>query len=243
MTALASGAERVARPGNEWGRALASTAAIDAAELTIEPYRRDELLMARAADGPQAEVFRYPGVAVVLGRGSRPAAELDLDAIAADRVPVLRRRGGGLSVVLDPGNLVVSLAMQWPGLAGIHAAYDQISAWLVGALERSGVPGVEKRGSSDLVLGDRKIGGACMVRSRDLVYYSTTLLHSPDLDLIDRYLQHPPREPDYRRGRPHRAFLTTIADNSAIASPEQLERRLRRELAARSLSGVPISVH
>ena len=34
---------------------------------------------------------------------------------------------------------------------------------------------------------------------------------SNDLTLIDRYLKHPSKEPEYRRGRPHTAFVTTLA--------------------------------
>ncbi len=32
----------------------------------------------------------------------------------------------------------------------------------------------------------------------------------PDLDLVDRYLLYPPREPDYRYGRSHRKFMGSL---------------------------------
>jgi hypothetical protein len=35
-------------------------------------------------------------------------------------------------------------------------------------------------------------------------------LIDPDLDLIDRYLLYPPREPDYRSGRSHRRFMGSL---------------------------------
>jgi lipoate-protein ligase A len=208
----------------------------------IAPYHRDDALLSRTGDGPRAEVYRCQEVAVVLGRGSRAEIETDLAAVAADRVPLLRRRGGGCAVVLDPGNLVVSVALAWPGLGAVRAAYDAITAWLIEGLAAAGVAGVERRGSSDLALGERKIGGACMHRSRDLVYYSTTLLHSPDLDRIERYLPHPPREPDYRRGRAHRAFLGALAGAGADRDPDRLAAALRAALASRPLAGTAIAV-
>lgn len=197
-------------------------------------YGMDEALIDRttATGRPGLDVYRYPRTAVVIGRGGKAGIELKSDAIARDRTPLLRRRGGGCAVVLDPGNLVLSLALPLPGVGGIRGAFDRISAWMLEILDRSGVPGVERRGVSDLVLGERKIGGSCIWRTRGLLYYSTTILVDPDTDLMDRYLRHPPREPDYRRGRDHRAFTTNLREAGLAGDPETLRRRL--EDAARS---------
>ena len=78
------------------------------------------------------------------------------------------------------------------------------------------------------MLGERKIGGSCIWRTRGLLYYSTTLLVDPDLDLCERYLPHPPREPAYRAGRPHRAFMGSLraaawhGDAAALAGDLQI---------------------
>jgi lipoate-protein ligase A len=176
----------------------------------------DDLVAAAANTGePHARAVAWPSpgaprVTVVLGSGGKPAAEVDLDAARADGVPVLRRRGGGCAVVLDPGNVIVSVALPASGSEGITSAFAAITTWLIARLARIGVPGVERRGTSDLALGDRKIGGACLWRPRGLIYYSTTLLVAPDLGLIERYLPHPPREPEWRRGRAHREFLVNL---------------------------------
>jgi lipoate-protein ligase A len=168
-----------------------------------------------------------PPVAVVLGRGGKPEVEVDLAAARADGVPVLRRRGGGCAVILDPGNVIVSVALPIPGLGGIMSAFAAITEWLIAALAEGGVPGVERRGTSDLAVGDRKIGGACLWRTRGLVYYSTTLLVAPDLALIDRYLPHPPREPEWRRGRAHREFLVRLADTPGLGETNASELAAR----------------
>lgn len=182
--------------------------------MTLAPYALDEDLIATAqATGlPGAAVYPHPGTAVVIGRGGDPAVETRPQIIAADGIPLLRRRGGGCAVVVDPGNLVVSLVLPVPGVGAITAAFTAISAQIAAALAALGVPGISQAGVSDLTLNHRKLGGACIWRTRGLLYYSTTLLVDPDLDLIDRYLPHPPREPAYRRGRPHREFLTSLAE-------------------------------
>jgi lipoate-protein ligase A len=181
-------------------------------DLITAPYDLDDEMMARTrADGlPRVRVYDPPQICVVIGRGGRQEQELRTDLIAHDKVPLYKRPGGGCSVVLDPGNLIISVAAPLPGIGGIKTAFAGISDWLITALAACGVPGVKQRGVSDLAIGDRKIGGSCMYRTRDLVYYSTTLLMDPDFDLIERYLLHPPREPDYRAGRSHRHFLGSL---------------------------------
>ncbi len=181
--------------------------------IDVTSYEHDDELIAATRDGRQGIRVRRPrSVSVVLGRGSRIAVELDLAAVVADRVPVQRRRGGGCAVVLDPGNLIVSVGWPLPGLSGIKSSFARLSAWLIAALAAIGIPGVEQMGVSDLVLGRRKIGGSCIYRARDLLYYSATLLIDPDPQLAERYLKHPPREPEYRRGRSHRDFMGSLAE-------------------------------
>jgi lipoate-protein ligase A len=203
-------------------------------ELEIRRWDRDDpLLAAVQADGrSRFDAYRCSRVEVVLGRGGRPEIELNLDHVCRDAVPVLRRSGGGCAVVLDPGNIVVSVAQALPGVSGITAAFQRISDWLVSALARTGAPGVRQRGVSDLALGDRKVGGSCICRTRGLLYYSSTLLVAPDLELVERYLQHPPREPEYRRGRRHRDFMGAL--HAAGAAGEFLSS-LRRELLRNGL--------
>ena len=200
----------------------------------LPPYDADEELIASVlrGEGARARAYAYPDVAVVLGRGSKPFVELNEAAIAADGVRVLRRRGGGCAVVLDPGNAVVSVALPQPGLAGISCAFTRISDWVIAGLGRAGVPGVVQRGVSDLVLGDRKIGGSCIYRSRGLLYYSTTILVDPDLSLIDRYLKHPPREPGYRRGRTHSEFVGGLAETLGSTDVRAFAANLEQLLGA-----------
>lgn len=167
-------------------------------------------------------IYRPPGPMVVLGRGSKAEVELDMDACERDQIPVYRRRGGGCAVVLDPGNVIVSVALRIDGIGGNQAHFDRISRWLIRGLDRIGLSGVRQDGISDLVLGDRKVAGASLYRPRGLLHYSVSLLVRPDLELIERYLAHPPREPEYRRGRPHAQFVRALLDASSPLSLEDV---------------------
>jgi lipoate-protein ligase A len=202
-------------------------------ELRIEPYDvEDDLWSATAADSrPRVRVSAGSGPVVVLGRGSRAAVELEVEPCLADRVRVLRRRGGGCAVVLDEGNVVVAASFPVEGIGENRSHFRRITAWIIDALETAGVPGVAQDGISDLVLGDRKIGGACIYRARGVLHYSASLLVEPRLELIERYLRHPPREPAYRRGRPHREFLATLGSIPGGPRVETLSERLALALA------------
>jgi lipoate-protein ligase A len=183
-------------------------------DLPTVPYDLDDEMLTRTRDDgwPRVRVYEPKEVAVVIGRGGRQERELNTAKISADGVTLYKRPGGGCSVVLDPGNLIVSVAAALPGIGGIKSAFAAISDWLITALSVCDVPGIRQRGVSDLAIGKRKIGGSCMYRTRDLLYYSTTLLLDPDVDLVDRYLLHPPREPEYRAGRSHRQFMGSLKD-------------------------------
>ena len=216
------------------------------ADLATVPYDLDdEMLMRTRGDYlPRVRVYEPPDVSVVIGRGSKQELELDAANIAADGVTLYRRPGGGCSVVLDPGNLIISVAAPLEGIGGIKTAFSSISDWIITALTTCDVPGVKQRGISDLAIGDRKIGGSCIYRTRGLVYYSTTLLLDPDLGLVDRYLLYPPREPDYRAGRSHRKFMGSLKalhlppGNADLAYRLSIMLNLRLEELVDSLQGL-----
>lgn len=195
----------------------------------------DDLIDAARADGhTRMRVYRLQKTVVVLGSGSRPEVEVCEDACRADGVPLLQRRGGGCAVVIDPGNVIVSVVAAGLPFGRHRSQFDRLSAWLIEGLAQAGVENVRQAGISDLVLGDRKIAGSAIYRSKDLLYYSASLLVTADLDRIARYLRHPPREPEYRAGRDHLAFLTTLAaaePGLADASdPESFAHALRQNL-------------
>lgn len=211
--------------------------------LSIGDYDHDDALIATARAGESAEfrVYRVHEPLVVLGRGSKPERELDLAACEQDGVPMVRRRGGGCAVVLDRGQVIVSVALPARGIGDNKRYLDGLSSWLIAALTKLGYRGVEQAGISDLAQGGRKVSGSCVHRARDLLYYSATLLVDPQVELMARYLAHPPREPDYRAARLHQHFVGRL-DHAQIETAAALEVALRNELA-RAAQGLHITEH
>ncbi len=202
--------------------------------MTLEtvPFDFDDELISRTQcdKTPRVRVYQWQETSVVIGRGGRQELELKIKNIAADRVMLYKRPGGGCSVVLDPGNVIISVALPLPGLGNIKSTFAQIGSWLRTSLARCGIPNVVQRGVSDLAVGDRKIGGSCVYRTKGLLYYSTTLLVDHDPELVDRYLKHPPREPEYRQLRPHAQFMASLNELGVIPVSDSWPIVLRQEL-------------
>ncbi len=199
----------------------------------------DHLLAATRADGqPRLAIYPWKTTTVVLGRGSDARVELHLTAIQAAGVPVLRRQGGGCAVVLDAGNAIVSLALPMQGIGRNQAHFDRITSWLIAGLRCIGVDNVTHDGISDLVLDGRKVAGSCIYRGKDLLYYSAAVLVDPDLERVSRYLQHPPREPDYRHGRQHTDFMGSLAGHPDTTSVATFVAALTRVLHLADLPDV-----
>jgi lipoate-protein ligase A len=205
-------------------------------DLPTVPYDLDDEMLAstREENIPRVRVYQPPEPAVVIGRGGKQELELDREAIAADGVKLYKRPGGGCAVVLDEGNLVVSVGLPLPGISHIKTTFEAVGDWVIAGLAKCGVEGVEQRGVSDLAIGEKKVGGSCVYRTRGLFYYSTTLLVDPDFELVERYLPHPPREPEYRAGRGHRAFMGSLRLMKTIGNPGEFPGRLRNELESRT---------
>ncbi|MEW5961816.1 MAG: hypothetical protein AB1801_29195, partial [Chloroflexota bacterium] len=150
-------------------------------------------------------------VVVVLGRSNQAAVEVYEQRCQDDEVPIWRRRGGGGTVVLSPGIVVISLVKQLQPQLHFQEYFWQINTFIIDTLQHLGIQELSQQGHSDICLRDRKILGSSIFGSKNLLFYTASLMATNDLALIDRYLKQPSREPDYRRGRSHQEFLTTIS--------------------------------
>ena len=191
----------------------------------------DEALLLRAEAGEGGEVLRlweWPRPAVVLGAGCRLADDVDEAACRTDGVPVLRRSSGGGTVLLGAGCLLYTLILDGeraPELAGIRSSYAFILERVATTFPEAA--GVEMAGTSDLAAAGRKFSGNAQQRKRRFLLHHGTLLYAFDLERVGRYLLPPPRQPEYRAGRDHAAFLRNL-DLPA----EEIKRRLRVAWAA-----------
>jgi lipoate-protein ligase A len=200
-----------------------------AANLALE-----EALLLEAEAGASGEVLRiweWPAPAVILGAGCRLAADVNEGACLADGVPILRRSSGGGTVLLGPGCLVFSLVLAYDrsrALQAVSASYDYILDQIRRELEHL-LAGIERAGISDLAVSGLKFSGNAQQRKRRYLLHHGTLLYDFKLDLVCRYLHIPERQPAYRMGRAHLAFLRNFP-----AAEAELKRLLQSSWNAAS---------
>ncbi len=175
----------------------------------------DEALLEQAECGGGDETLRLWTLerpAVVIGRGSKIAGEVNLAYCQSEGIPILRRCSGGAAIVGGPGCLMYAVVLSLqkrPELRQVDQAHHWVITRLLAAVSRQ-YPGAQWQGTCDLTISERKFSGNSLRVARDHLLYHGTILHAADLDQIDRCLATPPRQPDYRQGRRHADFITNL---------------------------------
>ena len=176
----------------------------------------DEALLDWREENDGEEILRFwesPEPFVVVGYANRLATEVHLPFCRRHTIPVLRRCTGGGTVLQGPGVLNYSLVLRIDADGPAHSISSTNTYILkrhqdaLAALLRAPV---EMRGQTDLAIGGLKFcGNAQRRRKRFLLFHGSFLLHF-DIDLLERVLPMPSRQPDYRLNRPHSEFLMNL---------------------------------
>ena len=163
---------------------------------------------------------------VVVGYGNHTDTEVNVAACGSAGIPILRRCSGGGTVLQGPGclNYSVILKIQEDGpLASITSANRFIMERNRHAIEQEiktqkPEAKIEVCGHTDLALithhsllvTSLKFSGNAQRRKKHFLLFHGTFLLNFDIALIDKFLRMPSKEPDYRKGRSHKNFLTNL---------------------------------
>ena len=151
---------------------------------------------------------------------------MNLKHCIEDGVPIHKRRGGGGTVILAPGVVVTIVVGERKNGESALGIFNRIHNAMIALLENEGIHSIEKKGISDLAIKNRKVLGSSLYMglSPFYYYYQSSLLVSADISLMNRYLEHPPKEPDYRKGRGHETFCTTLQQQGISISAASICR-------------------
>ncbi|PLX06431.1 MAG: hypothetical protein C0596_18370 [Marinilabiliales bacterium] len=150
----------------------------------------------------------------ILGQRDNIESALNQENILIDNVIVMQRPSGGHSVILSPNTLVVSIISFQSSLTEIKQFFRNCNNYIINALKDQGVKNLEIKGVSDIVLNGKKIVGSSMYRGKDYLFFHAVINISEKVETIAKYLKHPDTEPDYRKGRNHLEFVTSILAQS-----------------------------
>jgi lipoate-protein ligase A len=202
-------------------------------EETVRHELSLDLLALAAAETEGKSAFRVWSIdqpVVVVGRSVEAANEVDIDFCHNNGIAIVARPSGGRSVLIGLGTVQYSYTLPYSLDEELNSIAG--SKTFCNRLMRTGaqvLSELTEDSSGDLVRGNRKIAGLALKRGRNAVLLHGTILVDADLELIALALRHPEREPDYRDGRSHLDFL----GNLGALDSEELERRVRHELAVR----------
>ena len=159
------------------------------------------------------EVYYPKKMVVVLGRSNKAEEEANLAACQKDDIDILKRMGGGGTVLLSKDSLVLSVGA-WVQERYENKKYFQLLNQSIIDTLHGFPPGFTgdfyQDGISDICHNQKKIAGTSLFRSRNYLLYQASLLVNLDIVSIDRYLKHPTKEPNYRQGRTHQDFLSSL---------------------------------
>ena len=190
-------------------------------ETAVANVALDEALLEEAEGGESPRetlrLWEPRSTFVVIGRSSQAEVEVQLDYCRERRMPVIRRASGGAAIVTGPGCLMYAVVLSLE-LRSQLRSLDETHRFVLGTMTRAlgqVCAGVRRYGTSDLALEDaagqlRKFSGNSVRIKRRHVLYHGTLLYGFPLDVIGRCLAVAPRQPEYRAGREHGAFVTNL---------------------------------
>ncbi len=176
----------------------------------------DEALLDLCETRPECEVLRFwePTTHfVVVGYGNQVAQEVNRSFCLEHGIPILRRCSGGGTVLQGPGCLNYSLVLQIanaPALAGISSTNRFILERHQDALAKLLKTPVETLGHTDLAIGGLKFSGNAQRRRQRCVLFHGSLLLNLNIDLVEKALPMPSKEPGYRAHRSHADFLMNL---------------------------------
>jgi lipoate-protein ligase A len=176
----------------------------------------DEALLswfeARRTEDSLLRIWQAERHFVVLGHSNKFKSEVHRSGCAAAGIQVLRRISGGGAVVQGPGCLNYSLILNTEvvPLRSVSETFHHVLRRHQRVIEKLKDAEVRIEGISDLTIAGRKFSGNAQYRKRVHALVHGTFLLNFDLPVIERCLQMPARQPEYRRNRPHVEFIANL---------------------------------
>jgi lipoate-protein ligase A len=161
---------------------------------------------------------------IILGRSRTLSEDVFEEKCMEDNVKVWKRISGGGTVLLAPGMFVWDMIIPTKfQILNQNKWFKLFSQWVISILELYGIKKIEVKGVSDLTIDNRKISGTSLFIGKNKVLYHGTLLLDIDTKLFDKYLKYPDVIPEYRKGRAHSEFVTTLSEQNITIDREKIK--------------------
>ena len=166
---------------------------------------------------------------IVMGRSNNPSDSLFIEKVVADNIPVYKRPSGGETVLLSNKMVVLSITIEQTDFKSGKSYFIDYNTNIISALENLGIEDLGYKGISDITINDLKILGSSIYQNKFIVFYHAVLNVGESVSIIDKYLKHPLREPDYRKNRNHKDFVTSLSKEKYNISILEIKKAIEIE--------------
>lgn len=204
--------------------------------LSVRPYNLEDAYLF-TGNGDGYLVWQPGELFIVLGQSNTVENSLIAENVIRDNVPVTKRPSGGEAVILTPSTIALTVSKAFSVPMHFRDFFRIVNSLVIDCLAELGVADLGSKGISDITIGNRKILGSSMRNTHGCLIYHAVLNVSEDPGLFEKYLRHPRREPDYRTGRSHSEFVTSLKAEGYELTPGVLipaiELKLHEYLSGR----------
>lgn len=169
---------------------------------------------------------------IVLGQSNTVEDALHADMIIQYDIPVYKRPSGGQTVVLTPNTIIISVILITTDFNNPQYYFQMLNQKIIDALQKAGIQNLNYKGISDIAIGEKKILGSSIYRRKEKLLYHAVLNVGESADTFEKYLKHPVKEPDYRKGRPHSEFVTSLREQGCTVNIMEIADIISRSLQA-----------
>ncbi len=199
--------------------------------IRLEEYDlADRILFEKESHTPSFMIWEPAGTVVVLGASNSLEDSIVTDNLRKYNARIIKRRSGGQSVVLTGKTLVISIKLKRDKRSAF-LYFKTLTGLIIEGLISSGILYPEVNGTSDITLNGKKISGSSIYRNRDFLLFHAVINISEPVSTFDELLKHPIREPDYRKGRKHSEFITSIREEGFDKESEVLKIKIRTKIS------------
>jgi lipoate-protein ligase A len=202
-------------------------------EVQLRKYDLPDMDLFEHANSEIVKVWIPDFACIVLGQSNTLENALHSEVVLLDGIPVYKRPSGGQTVVLTPKTIIISVITITNSFNNPQYYFQLINQKIIHALDKFGIKNLLYKGISDIAIGEKKILGSSIYRRKEKLLYHAVLNVGESSETFEKYLKHPVKEPDYRQGRKHSDFVTSLREQGCNVDMKEIVEGIKYSLNAR----------
>lgn len=153
---------------------------------------------------------------IIIGLHQNAFAEINLDYVKNNNIPVIRRLSGGGAVFHDLGNVNFTFIDNKIASESTADMFGRFTKPIIAALNSLGIE-ASLKGRNDLVIEDKKFSGNAVAVYKERILQHGTLLYSASMANLSEALANRPEHFKGKAVQSNRARVTNISDHLSNA--------------------------